>query len=64
MKKIKKYILLSVFLLLTAIMATGSDAYATTTGGNADGSGGGSGTKHVEGGPYYARTGWLVYIVD
>ena len=30
-----------------------------STGGNADGSSGGSGSQTVVGGPYYTHTGWL-----
>lgn len=64
MNRVKKYLLIGfsfICLLLIPVLITHAEP---GMGGNADGSGGGSGTKHVVGGPYYPRTGWLVYIVD
>lgn len=60
-----KKIIIHLLLLITLVLLPANLVHAEpTAGGNADEGGGGSGSKHVEGGPYFTRTGYLIYIVD
>ena len=65
LKNIKKFCFMGIFCFMLFLLFPVTVAHAEPeTGGNAAGEDGGAGQNKVIGGPYFEKSGWLVYIID